>query len=502
MNRPFPALLLGGCALATAHVAQRLLAPFAGLGLTLEVATLVAALAGFALGAALGARALAPDRAGLLSARALLFSAALALAAALARRPLLEALSGAELRLVVTIGAILFAGLPLAGLGFAFAAGQGDAPAAEAVRGLGWWLAGAALAAPLVGYLVVPGLGLNVTLAVIAAVEAAVALAGGMRRAALPTAAGALAVLATAGAIAIRPAPVARLGPRLLEHRTGRQSEHRVFDRHGARYLLTDGSIQAVVDTLSGDCVQRGPAALELLKLFRPARDSMLVLGLRGGALPLAFARSGWRVRVVEPDEDAVAVSRRVSYRPGEMALAVEDPRRFVRRHAARYGVVVVDLGAGGELPYTLCTREFVESVSRCVTSDGVLVLAVESHGWGDPLVGSLAATLRTRFAHVLALPTGEPQTALGTVLLLASREPVPFADEQLPDLKTYFQNPDALWVAQQQAHAWLNRYQPEPAGAAVLSDDRSGMEVWADRVNHGSRAELHAFFGPHGGSW
>jgi hypothetical protein len=66
--------------------------------------------------------------------------------------------------------------------------------------------------------------------------------------------------------------------------------------------------------------------------------------------------------------------------------------------------------------------------------------------------------------------------------------------------LKTYFQNPEALWVAQQQAHAWLNRY--EPARAAVLTDDRSRMEVWADRVNHGARAELHEFFGPHGGSW
>jgi spermidine synthase len=288
----------------------------------------------------------------------------------------------------------------------------------------------------------------------------------------------------------------------MLELRQGMMSEYRVFDRDGARYLLADGSIQAVMDTLSGECVQRGPAALELLKIFCTGRESMLVLGLRGGTLPLSFARAGWSVRVVEPDGDAARAARRVAYRPGEMQLFVDDPRLFVRSDPARYSVIVVDALSGSELPSKLCTREFVQSLVPRLWRDGLVVYSVEAHGWGDPLVQALAATLKTRFAHVVALPTSEPQTALGTVLLIASAQPLPLTDEQLPDPTTYFQNPDALWAVQQQLHAWLNRYEPGAAGARVITDDQSRVEVWADRVNHAARKELHTFFGPKGGSW
>src|SRR5262249_40895289 len=151
------------------------------------------------------------------------------------------------------------------------------------------------------------------------------------------------------------------------------------FDRDGARYLLADGTIHAVMDTLSGDCVQRGPAALGLLKLMRPGRDSMLVLGLRGGTLPLDFARSGWRVRVVEPDRERVRVSRRVSYKPGELPLEVADIRRWLRRDPGRHSVIVLDAFADSYMAYPLCTREFVAQLADHVLDDGVVVVIVET---------------------------------------------------------------------------------------------------------------------------
>ena len=502
MDRRLGNFLLGACAFATAHAAQRMIAPFAGLGLTLHVSVLSASLVGFAVGCLLGAGSRPAERLSPLGGRILLGSAVLTLVLTALRRPLLESLGQAELRLAVTVAAALFTGLPCAGIGFAFAEGHAEARGADSMRGLAWLLAGAAFAAPLTGYLLVPRFGLTITLTVIAALEAVVALVSGARRASLPSTVGALLVLAAATLVAVRPAAAVKLGPRLLEHQLGAESEYRVFDRDGARYLVADGGIVAVVDTLSGDGVQRGASAMELLKLIRTGRDSMLVLGLRGGTLPLSFARSGWRVRVVEPDRVAAAVSRRVSYRPGEIALEIADPRRFVRADRARYSVAVVDAFANSDLPWTLCTREFIADLAARVTPDGVVVLVVEAHGWGDPMLGALGATLRTRFAHVIALPTSEPQTALGTVLLFASHQPVPFRDEQLPDPVTFFQNPEALWVVQQQSHAWLNRYEPQPADARVLTDDWNPVDVWADRVNHAARAELHTFFGPHGGSW
>jgi MFS family permease len=502
MPRLLAPFVIGGCLFATSFAVLHLVAPFAGQGLTLSVAIAVATLLGFALGSFLGSGAPSPTLAGRHSARALFVAAVFTFAAALLRRPLLVALSGVEMRVAVSVASGLLAGLPAAALGRAFAVGVGDARAADATRALAAGLLGAAFMAPIAGFVLVPRLGLTLTLAIVTAVEGALAFAVGARGALATTAAGAVIVLAAAGWLAARPAAAARIGPTLLEHRQAACVEYRVFDRDGARYLTADGDIQAVVDTLSGDCVQRGPSALELLKRFRTGRDSMLVLGLRGGALPLAFARSGWRVCVVERDSVAATVSRRVSYRPGEMRLEVADPRRFVREDDERYSVAVVDAFAAGEPPWTLCTREFVADLARRVTPDGLVVMLVEAHGWGDPLVGSLGATLRTRFAHVQALPTSEPQDALGTIVLLASHEPVPFTDDDLPDPTTFFQNPDALWVAQQQMHAWLNRYAPEPVDAPVLTDDRNPAEVWGDRINRASRAELHRFFGPDGGSW
>lgn len=501
MRQAMFGFVIGLCAFATAYSAMRLIAPFAGLGLTLYVAILTTAMIGFALGMAMTYRGrYAPLN--IRATDALLASAALTLALAFLRRPFFEALHGLELRTVVSLASMLFVLLPLAGLGLAFGQVQRGSDVTHIMASVTFLLFGAGIATPLLLFIVVPGFGVIVVLVAVAVAEAVLAFANGVRGAPVTTTLGTLAILIIAASAQIRPASAAKVGPPMLELRPGAQSEYRVFDRDGARYLVADGSIQAVMDTLSGDCVQRGPSALELLKLMRPERGSMLVLGLRGGTLPLAFARSGWKVRVIEPDVDAIAAAKHVSYRRGEMDLLWGDPRVFVRGDFSRYSAVVVDAFASSDYPFTLCTREFFTALEPRVAPDGVVVVSVEAQGWGDPLVNAIAATLRTKFPHVVALPTSEPQTALGTILLVASRQPLPLTDEQLPDPTTFFQNPDALWAVQQQLHAWLNRYEPAAAGAQVLTDDRNPIDVWADRVNHAARKELHTFFGPHGGSW
>ena len=352
------------------------------------------------------------------------------------------------------------------------------------------------------GYGLVPRFGITLTLSLIAATEGVLAFRLGVRRAPAATAVASLAILAAAAFVAVRPAGASRTGARLVEVKRGREEEYRVFDMNGARYLVADGTIHAVMDTLSGDCVQRGPAALQLLKLMRPERDSMLVLGLRGGTLPLQFARAGWRVRVVEPDRDLVEVSRRVAYKPGELSLEVGDARRFLRRDPGRHSVIVVDSFADSYMAYPMCTREFVAQLDQHLLPDGIVVVVVETKGWDDPMLASLAATLRTRFAEVQALPTSEPPNAVGTILLLATHAPLALKDDDLPDPLKVLLNPDELWVVQQQTHAWLNRFEPKPKDAPVLTDDRSMIEVWSDQLNRAERAELHEFFGPRGASW
>src|SRR5438045_647327 len=228
MDRALSSFILGGCVFGTAYVAQRTIAPFAGLSLTLFTCVLAAALVGFSLGCALGAAARPPERGGPLATRVLLAAAACTLVAAALHRPLLVALSGLELRLVVGIAAAALAGVPCFLVGFAFAASAGEASATGVLRQAAWLLAGAALAAPLVGYVLVPRLGVTLALASLGAAEAIAAALLGVRRSPLATAAGVLAVLGGAAFVATRPVAAVRIGPRMLELRQGASAEYRV----------------------------------------------------------------------------------------------------------------------------------------------------------------------------------------------------------------------------------------------------------------------------------
>ena len=127
-----------------------------------------------------------------------------------------------------------------------------------------------------------------------------------------------------------------------------------------------------------------------------------------------------------------------------------------------------------------------------------------------DELRDRLDGLMRYRKEHLTGDEKGDaaqkarcPRAKQGIgASLVFQHDQVDRADDQLPDPTTYFQNPAALWVVQQQTHAWLNRFEPRSRGERVLTDDCSMIEVWSDRVERAGRRELHAFFGPDGGSW
>src|SRR5690349_4826744 len=151
---------VGACAVATAYTAQRAIAPFAGVSLTLFAAVVGAGLAGFAAGCALGARR--PEVPGAPTvARALVAAAGLTLLAAAAHHALFVALFHVELRLATLVAALACAGLPCLCLGIAFSAAFRDASGAAVLKGAAWLLAGAAIAAPVTGYLLVPRVGVT-----------------------------------------------------------------------------------------------------------------------------------------------------------------------------------------------------------------------------------------------------------------------------------------------------------------------------------------------------
>ena len=155
MLRTPSAIALGACVFATAFAAQHLIAPYAGLGLALYCGIAFSTLLGFAIGCLFGTRT-APERTTATASRALLAAAVLTLLVAFLRRPLLVALWHVDVRVTIAVASVLFAALPIICLGLAFGAGASHATAAEALGQGAWLIAGAALAAPVAGYALVP----------------------------------------------------------------------------------------------------------------------------------------------------------------------------------------------------------------------------------------------------------------------------------------------------------------------------------------------------------
>jgi spermidine synthase len=499
------AFIAGFTAFAVAYLAMRMLAPY--YGLTPFLASTVTAVA---LGSLALAQALAPRASGSLSSLGIpaVLAACWTMALPWLRTPLLSALDGLGLRAATVLGAVLLIGPCLIAIGITLpvtlrlaTATLADVPRA-ASRTMAAALAGGLVAALIVPLGFVSRLGLRRATLVVAFVElAGAALAVGARKgAAAPAAVAVLAAVLLASKLSASPREP-RWG--LDDVRYGAASELRVLDRNGARYLLSDGTVHTVISTDDAQPLTRTSAALELLKLLEPKPDSVLVVGLRGGAVARAFARDGWTVRVVDPDPTAAAVTERwMRLEPAEAQIVTADPRVYLRTHASTYPLIVLDAYADSAIPVHLVTEEFFRLVASRLRRGGIVAVSVETQGWLDPYARALAATLRRSFRVVHALPTGEPPNRLGAVVFVASDRPMEIADERLPDPGNYHADPEGQWVVQQINHAWLNRYRADAEGGRVLTDDGAMVDLWTERLNAATRRELHAFFGRNGRSW
>jgi hypothetical protein len=116
-----------------------------------------------------------------------------------------------------------------------------------------------------------------------------------------------------------------------------------------------------------------------------------------------------------------------------------------------------------------------------------VLAVNVETMGWQDPLAHALAATLRTQFAHVWALPTAEPPDQLGNVVLMACDRDLDFTPEQLGDPVATLPDEDEHFRVVARMHAWYNRY--DPRRGRVLTDDWNPVDLRAEEINRAARS-------------
>ncbi len=303
-----------------------------------------------------------------------------------------------------------------------------------------WNTVGAIVGALGAGFVSLPGIGFEGTLAVGVAANLALAALAALvvqpRR-------NVLAGLAVAGAAALLVVP-ARPPVRLLSYSplvggvgtgeivfsaVGRSSTVMVFDRGATYRLLTNGLPESSIQRRGG--LARGSVArwLGLLpSLLRPGTRDLLVVGLGGGMALEPVPSSVTAIDVVELEPEVTAANRRIG--PGRaldplvdarVRVVTADARGALQRTARRYDAVV----SQPSHPWTagashLYTREFFSLVRSRLAADGVFVQWIGLRFVDEALLRSLLATLVEVFPEVEVYHPGS-----GGVLFAASDAPL-----------------------------------------------------------------------------
>ena len=115
--------------------------------------------------------------------------------------------------------------------------------------------------------------------------------------------------------------------------------------------------------------------------LMNPEPKKILIAGLGGGTLPLAFNDlfPDAQIDVVEVDQAVVNVAKQFFFfeENENMMVAVNDARVFVKRAGIlgeKYDFIILDAFGGDYIPEHLLTQEFLEEVKQIMTEDAVLV--------------------------------------------------------------------------------------------------------------------------------
>jgi spermidine synthase len=319
--------------------------------------------------------------------------------------------------LVLTAAALFLPAL-LMGLSFPLLA----APVDHEGRPFGGWLGkvyavntlGGAAGAFLTGFLLIPGLGMMNTLAVLAAVSLAVG-AVAWARAVRPSPAwrcltGAAALMAAAGFWAVLPAgaylksPVQ--GPRqLFYYREGNNATVCVIQEgDGTRSVLVDG--QPVAGTAGTSVVDQKMLA-HLPLLLHPSPRRALTVGFGSGGTSYSMTLHGIDVDCVEIERAVPAAADHFrSENHGVLGhpcfhLILDDARSWLRVAPVRYDVIVTDCTniqykSNGDL-YTV---DYFRLMKDRLTAAGVAAAWVPANGIDGADLKTLLRSFREVFPH------------------------------------------------------------------------------------------------------
>jgi spermidine synthase len=215
---------------------------------------------------------------------------------------------------------------------------------------------------------------------------------------------------------------------------------HRLFvvDDSDSRYLRFDSSFQSGM-WLDDPYRTRFTYTdyLDLGIAHHPSAKNLLFIGLGGGSAPKRMFRDfpQLKLQVVELDPEVVKAAYRWFELPRDprLTVAVDDGRRWLSRHDARWDVIVIDAFYADSIPFHLATQEFLQIVRERLAPGGVVVVNIIGALAGDSsrLLRSITKTYRSVFPTVLLYPVfttaGDTNpTYVGNVILVAAEGAAP----------------------------------------------------------------------------
>ena len=265
--------------------------------------------------------------------------------------------------------------------------------------------------------------------------------------------------------------------------------EIRVTDLDSVRYLFIDGAVHSAADASTGRPVLPVVSVLDIPGYFFEKAGGMLVIGLGAGSVVSRYHDSGWKIDAVDVDPAVIETAGRFFGLESSMAqVFCEDGRRFLRSHTDPYDLIIID-AFGSTLPFHLVSAEAFGLAASRLKQGGILAMNLESIGWTDRLVLSIAAGLKLHFGNVLALPMAEPPDQFGNVILLASDRVLDLPFELPPVL-------DRFGPQYPINNAWDNRLSPDTRHARIQTDDSNPVDLWSESINLESRKSLRSLFG------
>lgn len=506
MRKHFPLYVIvfvsGAVVLAIEIVGTRVLGPFYGVSLFLWSALITVTLAALSVGYAVGGRW--ADRSPRYSRLGIILAAAgiWLLLTIWLKHPVLRAVEPLGLRGAVLAASMLlfFPPLTLLGMVSPYAIRLRAENLGEVGKTAGNIYAVSTVASVVAalgtGFFLIPYMGVNRLIAMCAAALIAVALVAFRSERERPGAvAVSLLIPAVLGSLGAA-APIEGVGynDALVAHRQSPYADIRVLDYDDRRMLLIDGGTHTIVDRVTFNTLFSYAMVLDIPAHLFEAPGNMLLIGLGGGSVARDYYRRGWHVDSVEIDRVVAEIAQEYFWtEPDSANIHIMDGREFLIANNRKFDLVIMDAFGSSSIPFHLVTREAFGLVKSRMADDGVLAINIETRAWDDILARSLAATLRTQFERVVALPIAEPPNTLGNMILLASNRELVLDDEELGDPRAALPYPYLHARVVERRHAWANQFEPNTAGVPVLTDDRNPVDLWAEAINWTARRSMHS---------